>query len=392
MYQIFPQLTAEEYRELKEDISARGVQVPVELDDKGNILDGHHRVKICQELGIENYPTVTRYGFTEKEKLLPIRKLNIARRHLNQEQKRNLIEEQLKETPELSDRQIAKEFQVDHKTVGSARDDLEGRGEIPHVETVTDTLGRKQPRHRSVFSNRENKQKLDLIAKEKPELLEAVDKGKESVNSAYRKITRYQNRNEKFRKLQKAELPKEKFNVLLADPPWRYEHSISSSRDVENQYPTMSLQDICDLPINELAHDNSILFLWATSPKLEEAMKVIKSWGFEYRTFMVWVKDKMGMGYYARQRHEALLIARKGSFPPPLEANRFDSIIEAPRGKHSKKPEIVHETIEKMYPGFKYIELFSRKRRDNWHSWGNEIDKFTNDTERMVSQRQRTEV
>ena len=112
-YQVMPELGEEEYRELKEDISQRGVMVPIEFDEFGNILDGHHRLKICQELGIKEYPKVIRAGMTEEEKRTHARKLNMARRQLSQEQRRELIRQQLKETPEKSDRQIAAGLGVD---------------------------------------------------------------------------------------------------------------------------------------------------------------------------------------------------------------------------------------------------------------------------------------
>ena len=164
-----------------------------------------------------------------------------------------------------------------------------------------------------------------------------------------------------------------RFPVIYADPPWRYEHSRTTSRDIENQYPTMTLREICDLPIADIAADGSVLFLWATSPKLLESFSVIESWGFEYRTCMVWVKDKIGMGYYARQQHELLLIAKRGDIPAPLPQNRPASVIEAPREEHSKKPECVYGLIEAMYPEYSKIELFARRPRGGWHTWGNQV-------------------
>ena len=98
-YQVMPELTAEEYAELKADIALRGVMVPIEYDEAGNVLDGYHRLRICGELGIKDYPRVIRSGMSEAEKLTHARKLNMARRHLTQEQKRGLIREQLRATP-----------------------------------------------------------------------------------------------------------------------------------------------------------------------------------------------------------------------------------------------------------------------------------------------------
>jgi hypothetical protein len=145
-YQVMPDLSPEDYTELKADIAKRGVQVAVEYDEEGNVLDGHHRLKICNELGITDWPKVVRVGMTEAQKREHARKLNMARRQLNREQRQELIRQQLQETPEKSDRQIAAGLGVDHKTVGSQRDELLSRGEIPHIEKVVDTLGREQPR------------------------------------------------------------------------------------------------------------------------------------------------------------------------------------------------------------------------------------------------------
>jgi N6-adenosine-specific RNA methylase IME4 len=115
------------------------------------------------------------------------------------------------------------------------------------------------------------------------------------------------------------------------------------------------------------------LFLWATSPKLSEALEVIKAWGFEYRTNMVWIKDQIGMGYYARQQHGLLLIAKRGNLPMPLPENRPASVIHAARQKHSAKPVEFYEAIERMYPTLPKIELFARRQRKGWAAWGAEV-------------------
>ena len=145
-YQVMPPLTAEEYGELRNDIAARGVMVPIEYDEQGNVLDGHHRLKICAELGIKDFPKVIRAGMTEEQKRTHARKLNMARRQLNQEQRRELIREQLRETPEKSDRQIARELGVDKNTVNARRVEMESGGEIHHLKTTTGADGKQYPR------------------------------------------------------------------------------------------------------------------------------------------------------------------------------------------------------------------------------------------------------
>ncbi len=164
--------------------------------------------------------------------------------------------------------------------------------------------------------------------------------------------------------------PAGEYQLVYADPPWRYEFAESNTREVENQYDTMSLDEIKALRVP--AADDSMLFLWATSPKLEEAMEVVSAWGFTYRTCAVWVKDRIGMGYYLRQQHELLLIGRRGDVYVPEPETRVSSVIEAPRGEHSAKPPQVYELIEGMYPDLTKIELFARTERPGWAAWGNE--------------------
>lgn len=163
------------------------------------------------------------------------------------------------------------------------------------------------------------------------------------------------------------------FPVVYADPPWRYDFSVDEADEIENHYPTMTLEEICALPVGTAATDDCVLLLWATSPKLEEAFAVINAWGFTYRTCAVWDKEWIGPGYYFRQRHELLLVATKGSLPVPLPSNRPDSIFAERRTKHSKKPKIAYELIEQMYPELPKLELFSRNPREGWTAWGNEV-------------------
>lgn len=168
-------------------------------------------------------------------------------------------------------------------------------------------------------------------------------------------------------------LPEGKYSVILADPPWTYDNT-GVEGAVDKEYPTMTIQELCDLPIKELVSENAVLFLWTTNPILEECFPVIRSWGFNYKTNFCWIKKnrKTGIGFYVRGMHELLLICIKGQMLPefiPL------SIIEENATEHSKKPEI-YDLIEKMYPNQKYIELFARnnKKREGWNYWGNEAN------------------
>ena len=147
----------------------------------------------------------------------------------------------------------------------------------------------------------------------------------------------------------------------------------TESRAIENQYPTMKTADICDLPIAKMCADDAALYLWATAPKLREALSVLDAWGFEYVTNLLWVKPSIGMGYWARGRHEILLVGKRGKMSPPEATRRPDSVIEADRGKHSEKPSAVRDMIAACFPDAHRVELFAREKVDGWDGWGNDV-------------------
>ena len=167
----------------------------------------------------------------------------------------------------------------------------------------------------------------------------------------------------------------EKFDVIYADPPWKYDFSVSKARAIENHYETMKLEEIRDMKVP--AKENAVLFLWSPPTFILKALKVMAAWGFTFVTFAVWDKQVIGMGFWFRAQHEALLVGRKGHFSPPSPANRVSSIIKARRKKHSEKPGAVYRIIEEMYPDVKRIELFARNKREGWAAWGNEVPSTT---------------
>lgn len=169
------------------------------------------------------------------------------------------------------------------------------------------------------------------------------------------------------------ELPQEKFQVVYADPPWKYGNSMPEYfTEQSNHYPLMSLDEICAVPVPQIADENAALFLWATSPILEESFRVIGAWGFQYKTSFVWDKIKHNMGHYNSVRHEFLLLCIKGSYPIQ-EKKLFDSVISIERTEHSKKPKEFYDLIETLYPRSRKIELFARERREGWNAYGNQL-------------------
>jgi len=177
----------------------------------------------------------------------------------------------------------------------------------------------------------------------------------------------------------------EKYSVILADCPWNYLNSHDKNGSVRSHYNTMTDKEICELPINNLAHKNSVLLLWGTWPKLKEAcLPVIDAWGFEYVTGFPWIKVEeirpslfggnkikptYGTGFWIRGCTEPIFIAKKGN--PKIPDGDFVGLL-GEAVVHSKKPNDIYEYAEAM-PG-PYLELFARKKRDGWDSVGFGID------------------
>ena len=172
--------------------------------------------------------------------------------------------------------------------------------------------------------------------------------------------------------------PDKKYNIIYADPAWSYTGNMMNSSATDH-YKTMSLQDICNLPVKKIADNNCILFMWVTLPKLNQFMDVIKSWGFEYKsTAFVWVKKNkisdsffMGLGRWTRANPEICVLATKGKISRKSNAVRQLQIF--PIEQHSKKPDEFRNLIIELCGDLPRIELFARQKVDGWDCWGNEV-------------------
>ena len=167
-----------------------------------------------------------------------------------------------------------------------------------------------------------------------------------------------------------------KFRIIHADPPWEYpgeQHSKEKQFTVADcHYPSMKLDEICALPVRNIAEKNAVLFIWTTWPMLFITEKVIEAWGFKYKSGCVWDKVKHNVGYYFSMRSELFLLATRGSCLPDIP-ELHDNVIEIPRTEHSVKPKEFQAMIDSMYPRGERIELFARgNEATNWHWWGNQ--------------------
>jgi len=197
---------------------------------------------------------------------------------------------------------------------------------------------------------------------------EAIAKREQTIAQARRERTA-----ETIRKA--VELPDAKYRVVYADPPWKYndkadEGSVQAG-GAARHYPTMSIADLCAMPVAGFCEPNAVLFLWVTSPLLFEAKAVIDSWGFTYKASFVWDKVKHNLGHYNSVRHEFLLVCTRGSCVPDSK-KLVDSVQSIERTTHSTKPDEFRSIIETLYSRGKRIELFARKMVDGWDSYGYE--------------------
>jgi site-specific DNA-methyltransferase (adenine-specific) len=179
-----------------------------------------------------------------------------------------------------------------------------------------------------------------------------------------------------------------KYKTILADPPWKYRNEKTGGTNMISgasaHYPVMSIDALKSLPISDIADDDAVLLLWVTWPQLPDGIELMTAWGFEYVTGFPWLKVKsvestlfdgeqinlqrMGLGFWVRGVSELVCIGRRGNAKPPEQ--KFIGLI-APNIKHSRKPDDIYQLAE-SFPG-PHVELFARRKRNGWHSFGNEI-------------------
>lgn len=176
-----------------------------------------------------------------------------------------------------------------------------------------------------------------------------------------------------------------KYNVIYADPPWTFKtrSAKGAGKSPSKHYKTMSIEDICNLPVKEVAAKDAILFMWVYQPLLPEALEVMESWGFEYKTIaFVWDKltvhgkRHMSTGYYSRVGMEMVILGRRGN-PPRVADKGVRQVFSASIREHSRKPDEVYDFIERLYPEATKLEMFARSGyRKGWDKVGDEVGKF----------------
>lgn len=183
------------------------------------------------------------------------------------------------------------------------------------------------------------------------------------------------------------DLGKSKFATVLADPPWQFQNrtgKMAPEHKRLSRYPTMTLQEIKDLPVEAIVNDTAHLYLWVPNALLADGLQVMEHWGFTYKTNMIWYKirkdggpDRRGVGFYFRNVTEMILFGVRGKNARTLQPGRSqENIISSQKREHSRKPDEQYEIIEACSPG-PFLELFARGPRKGWAVWGNQADEYT---------------
>jgi N6-adenosine-specific RNA methylase IME4 len=361
-------LTKTEKEKLEESILAEGCRDAL-VTWNGILIDGHHRYEICRR---NNIP------FNVIEKEFDDRQAVKAWMIANQLGRRNL-------TPEKFAYMLGRLYEERKQEHGGDRKSSDQNDHLMEktAEIIADKYKTSAPtvRRAAAFSKAVDAIAETLGDEVKDEILnreiditrqEVIEIAKHDKEIQKREIEKIRKRDDKAFETPKVKaipktdpLPEGKYRVIYADPPWEYSNS-GFATSAANQYPTMTTEEICNLPVKQLTGENAVLFLWATNPLLEDALKVCNAWCFAYKTNFTWVKNQHTGGFYCYGQHELLLVAVKGSLLPN---HIYSSVINAMRREHSRKPDEVYGIIETMYDG-PYIELFARTKRDGWSGWG----------------------
>jgi N6-adenosine-specific RNA methylase IME4 len=401
---LFPLVEGAALDELSADIKANELHEPIDIY-QGKILDGRNRYRAMSAAGIKIEQRHVRYFCPELygDPVAYVISKNLRRRHLNESQ-RAMVAANL-----ATMRQ-------------GERTDVEPSAKLQKVD-------QKNAAERLSVSPRTVADAVKVRNEAAPEVRHAVEQGKLPVSSAAKlvglphdvqkfvaehdeawraartEIARY-NRNERLEEIAAAgeiapSMPTgQKFSIFYADPPWQFDvwsRETGLEKSPDQHYPTMTVEEICALPVSDLVATGGavLLFLWITVPHLMRVSEVFRAWGrvvcedpeygiikepWAYVSNYNWDKVNIGPGRWNRNQHEHLLIAKIGSMPAPLPADRVRSNYSEASTAHSAKPDYFAELIERQYPQLRKIELFRRgPARPGWSAWGNESNQSTNE-------------
>lgn len=402
---LFPLIEGHAFDDLVADIRANGIREPIVLHE-GKILDGRNRYRAGVAAGVldargkatswdHHRPTIRQFAISgfDGDPLAFVLSLNLHRRHLTTSQ-RAMIGAEIAgmkrgrpgENPPyggLSVTDAAARLNIAERSIERAR--------VVRDQGVPELSGAVKAGTLTVAAA------SDLATLPKEEQLAALRSADADV--LYKVLAEERARKQAAKKLRRDEREAQlgeriasgnaalvaagaagkRYGVIYADPEWRFEpysRETGMDRAADNHYPTSPLDVIASRPVRAIAAPDCALFLWATRPMLPQALTVVDAWGFAYKSCTVWGKrregEARGPGYIFTDESELLLYATRGDVPAPAPGTQWPSLIIAPVGPHSQKPQRFRELIEAYFPTLPKIELNAREQFPGWDSWGAE--------------------
>jgi len=338
-------LNKTEFTFLESNILDNGIREPL-LTWNGILIDGHHRLKIAKKHKLPYKIKELSFDDAMDAKAF-MTKNQLGKRNLNLFSKASLL---IKTHQPLLAR-LAKENQRNGVSRKSGK-------VIDSDKELAKILGCSKDLIWRI-------KKINKLADN--EILRKLNEGHISINTAFLALRRI----DFDRELETKPLPEGKWSIFYADPAWDHR---AGPVYMDPDYPTMSIDELCQLRIKPMTTSRSVLFMWTTNVHLEQAFKVMNAWSFRYSgSNFVWKKTgQANRGYYNNSIHEILLIGKKRA-SAPLNPERSSSIITAKKSAHSRKPEKFRKIIDGLYPKGKRIELFARRKVKGWDAWGNEV-------------------
>jgi len=370
---LIPPLQAEEYELLEESIIKDGCRDSL-ITWNEFVIDGHNRYEICQKHDIPFTTTEKQFDNINEAKEWMInnqfsrRNLPLYQRSVLALKLKPLIAERAKINMATQTKQgyhncdeavntnneIARQAGVSHNTIARVEKIEEQAPEEVKAKLRSGDISINQ-----AYKEIKNEKKKQVLIERKQEYIERTEIALSKINES--KIDIY-NTDKKFR-------------IIYADPCWSYNDKQNTDKlgGATKHYDTMSIKELSELPVRDITETDAVLFIWVTSPLLEECFTVIKEWGFKYKTSFIWDKVSHNMGHYNSVRHEFLLIATKGSCTPD-NIKLYDSVQSIERSEHSAKPKEFMDIIDDIYIYGDRLEMFARKQsKDKWLYWGDEI-------------------
>ena len=358
---LIPPLELEEYSQLEENLIQNGIREAISLWND-TIIDGHNRYEIAQKHGL-SFTTVSYEFESENDVIAWIVKNQAGRRNLSAFARVRLA---LKAKEIISAK--AKENQ---RAAGGAKrqnfvsaETSENAGNIEGFTLPQNSAEALETREKiadMAGTSHDTVSKVEKILNSAtPEIITQLERGEISVHKAYQE-TRETKTQEKKSAVAKYKLPSGKFNVIYANPPWQHSSPVGYLESIKSmKIPT---------------EKNAILFLWSAYNMLPEALDVMKSWGFKYKSQLIWDKESSDEGYWVKTQHEVLLIGTKGSFKTPTSESKVNSVYREQYSVQSAKPAYFYSVIEQYCPYGKYLELFAHEQfNEKWTVWANQAE------------------